>query len=239
MLEKSRISQIDMAKKDKDGLSIGISDEWQQARCGRFTSSNIWKLCGEKGFGETGMSYIRTRVFEAISKVSSEQDIFSSAIAHGLVEEGAALQAFGRDMNLKSIVVQKLIYGKQERTSTTPDALVIRKESTDSLSWDASIVECKALQPASHIEMVQCETPADVKKAKREHYFQVLDQLEVCDCLDGYLVYYHPSMPLDRGGYRKIHFRKVEVREDLKLLNERKLMALKEFDRIYKKLTNP
>jgi hypothetical protein len=108
-----------------------FSEHWRKARTGKFTSSNIWKLMGEKGFGETGMSYIRTRVFEDLSGVSSESDIINDAIIHGMVYEISALRKFCEKRNIDRhfMRTQVLINAENERFGGTPDGIWIKKES--------------------------------------------------------------------------------------------------------------
>lgn len=242
MLEKSRISKVSML--DENGM---FSYEWRKERTSKFTSSQIYKLCDEKGFGDTGMNYIRTRVFEDISKVSTDKDILTQATADGIIYEIPALQKFMQATGNVLIVTQKIVKGTNPRYSSTPDGLIIRRETNDDLYYDASTVETKCFQPERHMKCVECTTPQELKAVDRKTYFQVLDQLLVCDCLNGFAVYYHPDLPINEGGMRIIEFRKMQkeiikgkevhpIKDDMDFLHGRKEEALKEFERIKSKI---
>jgi hypothetical protein len=228
---------------------VNDTEVWRQNRLGRFTSSNIYKLCASEGFGKEGLDYIRTRVFEALSGVPTEKEFLNESAANGLVNEGFALRRFAEKMGIKYLVVQKLIFGEDEYTSTTPDALIIRKESSDGLSIDCSIVEAKSFEAAMHVTCACCTTPQELKAVHKKSYWQTIDQMLIADTLDGYLIFDNPDLPIDKGGQRIIHFRKMQqlgkkkngldyypIIEDLALLKERKEMAKAEFQLIKNKL---
>jgi hypothetical protein len=238
MLLKSRISDADLS-----------TEEWKQLRLGRFTSSNIYKICGERGLGDEGMNYIRTRVFESLSGVPTDKEFLNESAANGLVNEGFALRKFAAKMGLTHLVVQKLIFGPDEYTSTTPDALIVRKGSSDGLSIDCSIAEVKSFEAAMHVLCASCETPQELRDAHKKTYWQVLDQMLVADTLEGYAIFDNPELPEDKGGHRIIHFRKMQqlglkdnkpfypIVADLAFLIQRKAMAMAEFHKIKAKLT--
>lgn len=249
MLEKSRISKINML--DKDG---NYAIQWKKERNAKFTSSNRWKLCAEEGFGETGMNYIRTRVFEELSGVSADQDILNDSIVHGLTYEYSGLQAFKKKMGFEFIVEQKLIYGKpNSRRSSTPDALVLISDFGEKNAYEAEPAEVKCYQPEKHIKCCECENPLELKKANRQAYFQIIDQMAISEALKAYAIFFHPDMPIDAGGLHIIVFDVFEqflitdkkgtstperiVKNDIKFCNDRHELALKEFERIKSKLT--
>lgn len=227
-----------------------VSEHWRQARLSKFTSSNIYKLCNEKGFGELGMGYIRSRVFESLSGIPSEEEITTKSTVHGLVEEGAFIKSciikFG--INPKQVVVQKLIYGETEMFASTPDALYCMNVTADDLAYNVEVWEGKAYQPLRHMEMLEVHTTQELRLANRPMYFQILDQMLNVDCLTGKAIFFHPALPLEKGGLHIIPFRKMEkdeannrypIVEDLKFLKQRKEMAVAEFHRIKTRIINP
>lgn len=113
MLLKTRISQID----------INDFETWKHARNARFTSSRANELFGRSN----GIDYIRTRVFESISGVSSEQEFMTEASVHGNVHEGIALRKIKAKFAFEFMVMQKLIYGENEHFCSTPDGLWVKK----------------------------------------------------------------------------------------------------------------
>lgn len=244
MLLKSRISQIGMI----EGGDVNYL--WKQARLALITSSNVWKICGEKGFGETGIGYIRSRVFESLSGVSSETEITTEATAQGLVQEGPALRKYiaKRQINPKQVVVQKMIYGSMPMTACTPDGLYCINESTDGLSWNVEVWECKAYQCLKHMENIEADNSQQLKAVNRSLYFQVLDQMLNVDCLIGRAILFNSELPEQQGGHHVIDFNKMQkvvdskgkitfpIVEDLKFLQQRKNEAIAEFEKIKSKI---
>jgi len=234
MLPKSRITNI------KSG-----TEEWIEKRTAKFTSSQIYKLCAEKGFGDTGMSYIRTRVFEDISGTSTDRDILNESIAHGIVNEPIALRHFGAIMGLDFIVTQMVVDDENPRFSSTPDGLIMASR-LDGESYEVITVETKCYQAENHIACTECTTPQEIKLIDRKAYFQVLDQMLVCHALKGYLEYFHPDLPKDKGGARIIEFNPMQrvgnefpLIKDKQFLALRKQQALVEFEKIKYKLSIP
>lgn len=204
---------------------------------------------GKEGIGEMGMAYIRSRVFESLSGVPSEQDILNESIASGLIYERTAIEHVKRIKGFEFVATQVFIEGAEPNESTTPDGLVIRKESVDELHYEVSTVETKAFNVDRHMKCVECETPQDVKKEDPKSYWQVIHQLYCVDALNGYLAYYHPDLPIDAGGIRIIEFRKMQqlqekgktiypIVNDLSELKIRKQRAISEFNILRHKLLN-
>lgn len=241
MLLKSRISDIKMCE------GAEYTERWKRERLGKFTASRMVELMGERGLGETGKTYIDTRVFEELAGISTEKDILNESIVHGLIHEVDALRKFGNVMGLDFIATQVLVNSENPKFSCTPDGLITRKESPDGLYYDVDTVETKCYQAAMHMKCAQCVTPMDLKEVDKKAYWQVLSQMDIVDCLNGYAVYYSPYLKLEEGGMRIIHFRKMHketvngktfypIVDDLRLLQERKDLALKKFEEIKQKI---
>lgn len=247
MLLKNRISNISMFS---DGE---FNYDWKKERLGRFTSSNIWKLMGEKGFGDTGMSYIRSRVYESLSGLPSEQEINTEATINGLVEEGPALRAyiFKRGIDPNRVVVQKMIYGSNNMFSSTPDGIYLISGTTDNTAYDVEVWEAKAYGVQKHMECLEADTPQQLKTINRPLYFQVLDQMQNIDCLIGKAILHCPDLKPEQGGQHIIEFNKTQketdpktgkpyfpIVDDLRLLDQRKNQAIQEYERIKNKILN-
>lgn len=218
-----------------------FNEEWKKARLGLITSSNVWKLCQEKGFGDTGMGYIRSRVFEKLSGVSSEMDVTTEATAHGLVQEGPCLRKYiaKRGIVPQQVVVQKMIYGATPIYASTPDGIYCINESTDG-SWNIEVWEAKAYQVLKHMECIEAKNPQQLREINRPLYFQVLDQMINLDTLIGKALLFHPDLPEDKGGLHVIEFNKMQktvdakgkisfpLIEEIKFINDRKSKASEE-----------
>lgn len=241
MLKKSHISLIKPGK-DDDGYA-----RWRQARLAKFTSSEIHYLTYPTGFTDGSYSYIRRKVGEELTGKPARDDFETDATRHGLQHEEGAVRRFGIKMGLEFVVVQQLITDPDTRFGGTPDALILLRESPDGTEYEVEPVEVKC--PPSfdgYIELFECETPAQVKKVKREYYWQVLDQILICGAKRGHFVVYHPdfkagnhkSLLFDPLGQVKDDKGKITwpIREDLLLLKQRKQMGLDKFDEIRAKL---
>ncbi len=227
MLPKNRIS----------GIKVN-TDEWKVARIGRFTSSKIVSIMQDKENAKGFRSHVLMKVGEELTGVpSDEEDSIGeiNAVRWGLQYEPEALQKFGAKMGLKYLVVQQLITVPNTRFGCTPDGLIIHSESVDQTAYNASTVEVKCFPTyIRYMELVLCKTPEDVRKANSTVYWQVIDQMDNCDCLKGYLVVYHPDFKA--GNLGMVEFRKIELIEDFKFLKERKEKAVQLFDEIRDKM---
>lgn len=227
MLLKNRIS----------GIQI-FSDEWQKSRLGKFTSSRIHALVQDKPYATGFMSYVYQKVGEELTgKPIYENTPETDAMQWGIEYEPIALQKFGKKMKLDFLVVQQLIIVPETRFMGTPDALIIHGESINENAYNVATVEVKCFPSfQNYVKLALCKTPGDVKKAFPYVYWQILDQMEICDCLVGYCVCYHPQFRA--GNLNIVEFRKVTMIEDVRLLKERKAMASEKFDEVRDMLLN-
>jgi hypothetical protein len=211
------------------------SEAWKMARLSKLTSSMIYTQLGEKPFTQGAMTYIYERVGEELSGIPAKYEIETDGTRWGHFHEPTATRRFGEFRNVEFLVVQKLIFAPNSRFSTTPDAIVPISKHGD--CWEVETVEVKCFPSYGRfIECALCNTPQDVKKVDKAIFFQVLDQMDNCDALVGWLVFFHPDLKI--GGFKVIRFRKMELIEEFKLLKERKAMALNKFEEIRQKLIN-
>lgn len=242
MLKKAHISNIKLHTNEWN-----YKEEWIKARLGKFTSSKMHLLTYPTGFTDGSTRYIRERVGEELTGRSADREIDTEATRWGLLHEEDAIRKFGQKKGLEFVVVQQLITDPDNRFGSTPDALILLRESPDKTEYEVETVEAKC--PPSfdaYIGLFECETPADVKKENRIYCWQVVDQIHQCGAKRGHLVLYHPEFKA--GNHKTITFDPMEpvmdkdgknswpIRADLKLLQERKQMALVKFDEIRSKL---
>lgn len=213
------------------------TDLWHQARLAKLTSSEWHHLMGEKPFTTGALQYIRRKVGEELSGVPARNELETEATKHGKLYEPEAINEFGVHMGLKFLVTQKMISNPEKRFGSTPDAIWVLNESIDKLSYTVRTAEIKC--PPSYdafIELALCKTPADVYKAEKKYYWQVCHQMVMCDASVGYLVIYHPLMRV--GKLRIIEFKKSELREHFKLINERAEGAVIKFNEMRLEMMN-
>ncbi len=244
MLKKSQISPIKVH-----------SEAWFTARLAKFTSSEIHYLTYPSGLTDGSISYIRRKVGEELTGKPCREEFSTPATAHGLQYEAEAVRKFGIKQGLKFIIVQQLIIVPDTRFGSTPDGLIVVRISPDELEYEVETVEVKCPPTFdAYIELFECETPAAVKKAKREYYWQVLDQMVVTGAKRAHFVVYHPDFKagnhksivfeplapqLDKNGQPELdkNGRKIfPIKDDITLLKIRKQMALEKFDEIRAKL---
>lgn len=227
MLPKSRLTALDML-----GPAGAISEEWKAARLGKFTSSQIWRLMGERGLGDTGLKYIRERVGEELTGRSADEEIDTPSTRWGHFHEREAIQQFGEQNHLIYLVTQRLV--AYERFGSTPDALwVVGEQGPD--GYQVRTLEVKCFPSYNHhLECVLCDSPSELKRADKAIYYQVLDQMLMCGALKGFLCNYHPHFKA--GSLKIMEFDALDLSVELKQLTERKALAVTEFDRMRGKL---
>ena len=205
-------------------------DSWKISRIGKFTASKIHLCMKPKGIGEGGLSYIRSRIGEELTGVSSEKEISTDEMKFGLEHEGESIRKFKELKQAEFISVQSLICDTETRFGCTPDAVWTKAISTDGLRYDVSPYETKSYPTyENHIACALCETPEQIKVQDVEAYYQLIMQMDECDALVGYLGYYNPMFNI--GSYRLIEFRKIHLVHEFKLLNERKKKMIEIFNR--------
>ncbi len=239
MLNKAHISKIKP-----------MSDEWMIARRGKLTSSENHNLVSEK-FMTTGCrSYLFRKVGELLTNVTATSDLNTEATIHGLMYEAEAIQKFARVYGFKYVICQQLISIPGTKYGSTPDGIVILNESLDEQMYNVRTVEVKCpFTYANFIALALCKTPQDLKQLNSEYYWQVLDQMDNCDCMHGYFIAYHPDFKA--GNFHVIEFRKMQpegiegnkkvtfpISKDLAFLKERKRMASDKIDEIFMELSS-
>lgn len=230
MLKKAKINQVEI-----------YSDQWKQNRLAKFTASEISRLMGG-GF----LTYVREKVGEELTGKSAKTEVETDAMRWGIFHEADAIQKFGKMIGVDFLIVQQLICYPDSRFGCTPDGLIISRISPDNTEYEAEPVEVKCPPTfANYIELYECETPLDIKKAEPKYYWQVLDQIDHCESLTGHFVTYHPDFK--RGNFKHIRFdvnfsvqtdknKTFPIHEDLKMLRSKKKEAEEKFDVIRQKL---
>lgn len=225
MLLKSKISLIKIH-----------TEEWRAGRLGKFTSSKAADLMTDSALD----TYVRKKVGEEMTGISSEKEVDVEATRHGLLHEVDSLRIFAKKMNLDFLVMQQLITAPGSRFGSTPDALIVKSISPDGKEYDAEPVESKSPPTFDNYSILfECARPLHLKKAKKEYYWQVLDQMDEVGSKIGHFIAYHPDFR--SGNFRHIVFdvgEKTVVKgktlfplyDDLKELRERKKLAEQKFN---------
>lgn len=211
--------------------------EWDMARLGRFTSSRINVIMGEKNIPDSGgMTYIYHKVGELVTRKSmaTEDDIIEDEnTAWGRENEPMAINKFGTKYGIQFLVTQKLILNPETQFSSTPDAIWVHGASVlKSDEYNVSTLEVKCPRKYhKFIPLYKCKTPADLKVFNKNYYWQVIDQMYNCDSAVGYFACFHPLFP-DGKNMNVIEFKKIDMWPEFKKMKDRKELALKIFNEI-------
>lgn len=224
MLKVSHISNITI-----------YSHEWDMARLGRFTSSRMNVLMGEKEIMDSGaMTYIYHKVGEKVTKKSmaTEDDVIEDENTHwGRENEPMAIRKFGQKYGINFLVAQKLILDPESQFSSTPDAIWVHGASvikTD--EYNVSTLEVKCPRKFhKFIPLYKCKTPEDLKKFNKNYYWQVIDQMYNCDSAVGYFACFHPLFPEGKN-MNVIEFKKIDLWPEFKKMKQRKEQAVRIFN---------
>lgn len=215
MLKKSHISNIQI-----------YTQEWDNIRKGRFTSSKISEIIGEEGVTKTtGMGYIYQKAGEKITgkSMADEDDVIEDEnTAWGRDNEPLAIRKFGQIMGIEFLVTQKIILDPNANESSTPDAIWVHGQSALSDDeYHVSTLEVKCPRKFNRfIPLWECDTPEKLKKYSKKYYWQVLHQMRICDAAVGYFACFHPFFPAATNS-RIIEFQKINLWDDFKKLHQR------------------
>lgn len=101
------------------------SNDWFDARKGRFTASEIHKLLGVRGLGQTGESYCFEKAIESVFGLDEDDTFTSSDVQRGITLEPLAFRKFKEQKEFDFLDVQETTffpYG--EHAGASPDGLV-------------------------------------------------------------------------------------------------------------------
>lgn len=210
------------------------SPEWFAHRRGYMTGSRISCICAPKGIGDGGYTYIRNKVSERITGVSTEKNINTEGTQHGIINEPIAIKEFQQVHEIPMVITDKHIVF-DDLYSVTPDGLLIRNEK---LIYDETgeFINCETLEsksymtPSVHMAHVECKTPSDIKSINPQLFYQVISQMHFADVTRGNALFFHPDFP-KTSKYRLGHvlFKKIDLVSDFKFFAGR----LEEARKIY------
>lgn len=125
---------------------LQCSEDWFEARKGRFTASDIHKLLGVRGLGQTGESYIFEKAVEEVFGLEDKEDEFvSKDIQRGVTLEPLAFRKFKELKEFDFLDIQETTffpYGSHAGAS--PDGLV----------GNDAILEIKCPRPTKFFNLV-------------------------------------------------------------------------------------
>ena len=101
------------------------SKEWFEQRLGRFTSSEIYKLMGVKGIGETGKTYSFEKAIEKVFGRDENWNVETWDMKRGKEQEELAFKLFQKQKAKQFIKVEEtFFFPKGDNAGASPDGLV-------------------------------------------------------------------------------------------------------------------
>jgi hypothetical protein len=149
-------------------------DSWYQQRLGRFTASEIHKLMGIKGLGETGKSYAIEKAIEQLFG-KTEESYISFDMQRGIDLEPLAFTKFSELKRLEFLDTNVCGFiSKDENTGSSPDGLVS----------DNSVLEIKCPKTDTFMKLVA------TNEYDKKYFYQIQKQIDDTDSERGYLFNY-------------------------------------------------
>lgn len=120
------------------------TNEWKAQRYGKFTASEIIKLLGIKGLGETGKNYAIEKAIEELYG-EMEEDFISYDMQRGIENEPLAFEKFKELKGLEFLEVSECgFFYNCEDSGASPDGLVS----------DNSVLEIKCPKSTTFFKLV-------------------------------------------------------------------------------------
>lgn len=186
------------------------SPEWFQIRKGKITSSEVYKIMGEKGLSETAKTYLLEKVCEYFGGVT--EPATGRPLEWGTELEPIAIEYYQEVTNIQvekaSFMVVDEYYGG------SPDGLI----------QPDGIIEVKCpYKSANHFKHGQITSPATFKKIAPNYYYQCISnmicaQAEWCDFIS-----FDPRVTPD---FRMYIYRLYKDPEEEVLMRERLILAV-------------
>jgi putative phage-type endonuclease len=166
------------------------SEVWRDARCGKFTASEIWKLMTNPRsksaeWSETALTYINTKVAEELTgQVHQNSNAFP--LVWGEENEPNAKAYFENITKLK--VEQCGFQPFTDHSGGSPDGLI----------GEDSIIEIKCpYNSANQIDYLQIESDLDIYEGWPEYYWQMQANMLFTKRVQCYFITYDPRFNND------------------------------------------
>lgn len=176
---------------------------WRDARCGKFTASEIWKLMGDPrskadkeagNWSDTALTYIHTKVAEDLTG-QMRQNSNAYPLVWGEEQEPLAKQVLENKKGLK--VTKCSFIPFTDHSGGSPDGLI----------GENAILEIKCpYNSANQIEYLLVKDVNDIKKVWPEYYWQCQMNMLFAKRTHCYFVTYDPRFTNEKHVLRVIEF---------------------------------
>lgn len=175
------------------------SNEWFDARKGRFTASDIHKLLGVRGLGQTGESYIFEKAVEEVFGLDEEDSFVSIDMQRGVTLEPLAFRKFKELKEIDFLDVQETtFFSFGSHAGASPDGLV----------GNDAILEIKCPRPTKFFNLVAKGIDAIDKEYIAQMQMQMLCTNSVKAYFFNYIIFNGKEM-----------WHEIEVQRDEKMID--------------------
>lgn len=148
---------------------MALSEIQRELRAGNFTASEIHKLMGVKGFGDTGETYILEKVAEHFGAESPE--MFSKACDYGNEYEPVAAAYYAKASGVELKETGFIISSWCDQAGASPDRQIIGQLAGIEIKCPYS--------PENHVKHLTIKSAGDLKKVNSKYFWQVQMELAV------------------------------------------------------------
>lgn len=188
------------------------SEGWHLQRHGKFTASEIYKLMGIKGLGETGKSYAIDKAIEQLYG-DTEESFISYDMQRGIELEPLAFAKFKQLKSLEFIEVENCsFFEHDENSGASPDGLVGKE----------AILEIKCPKNSNFFRLVAEE------EISKPYYYQMQMQMM---CTGRKFAYFFNYIVID--GTEFYHTIKLEADEEVQELMKSRIQQAVEIKNEY------
>lgn len=160
------------------------SAEWHSLRLGLITGSQVHRLMGVKGLGQTGLTYIDEIISEILT--GKETEIADNKyLEHGRTYEPIARKLFEKALGLEFEEVGFVKNSDFKYCGSSPDGLIL----SEKIGLE---IKCP-YKSANHKSYLMFKNQNDLKESKKEYYWQILFLMLISKLEKVWFVSYHPD----------------------------------------------
>jgi len=159
------------------------SAEWHALRLGKITASEVHKICGARGFGQTGETYVDVCFAEILTGITEEIPD-NDYMYHGRKYEPVAREFYELASGLKFKEVGFIEHPDFKNCGASPDGVNFEKKI-------GLEIKCPKTQ-TSHSKHLLIKNQQDLKKVKKDYYWQVMFSMLLSGFEHWKFISYHP-----------------------------------------------
>lgn len=199
--------------------------EWFELKLAKMSASEIHKIIWAKTITQGAETYIQTKISELFT--SEIRGFESHYCDWGNLYEPVASDFYEKAEKEKLSKVAFITNTKFKNCGVSPDRINLDIKK----GYEIKCPEA----PVNHWKYIKCKNSQDLKKVKKEYYWQILMCLLITEFDSWQFISYYPNFEFQEKDLRmwsfEINRNEFSVSKDLELLSDR----LKEADEYYEK----